>query len=186
EKCRQTGALLVLDEIQTGFKRTGPLMAFMNEHIVPDILVLAKGMGGGMPIGAFIASNQIMNSFTDNPVLGHITTFGGHPVSCAAALATLKIITGISEVEIHRKSELFRKLLVHPEIKSVTGNGLLLGVEFENEETNKRIINTCIQNGVFTDWFLFAPQKMRIAPPLIIEDHQIFMACEVILKAVGK
>lgn len=184
DRCRQTGALLVLDEIQTGFGRTGPLMAFMNEQVVPDILVLAKGMGGGMPIGAFIASKELMSCFADNPVLGHITTFGGHPVSCAAALASLNIVSKIKEGEIQRLGELFKSLLVHPSIRSISGRGLLLSVEFENEETCKRVINTCIENGVFTDWFLFAPHKMRIAPPLIINDHQIFMACEVILKSI--
>jgi len=186
DRCHQTGALLVIDEIQTGFRRTGPLMAFMNEHIVPDILVLAKGMGGGMPIGAFVASRELMSCFAQNPVLGHITTFGGHPVSCAAALASLKIVSKIDEREILRLGELFKSLLVHPSIRSVSGKGLLWSVEFENEKTNKAVINTCIENGVFTDWFLFAPHKMRIAPPLIIKDHQIFMACEVILSSIGK
>ncbi len=186
ERCHHTGTLLVMDEIQTGFRRTGSLMAFMNEQMVPDILVLAKGMGGGMPIGAFIASNELMSCFADNPVLGHITTFGGHPVSCAAALASLKIVNEIKEEEILRKGELFKSLLVHPYIKSVLGKGLLLSVEFENEEINKQVIHSCLENGVFTDWFLFAPHKMRIAPPLIIEDHQIFMACEVILKSIRK
>ena len=182
--CKQNGTLLVFDEIQTGFRRTGPFMAFMGEGVVPDILVLAKGMGGGMPLGAFLASKEIMACLMDNPVLGHITTFGGHPVCCAAALAALKIVAGIEATGIQRKGELFRKLLVHPEIKSISGKGLMLGVEFESEEFNKKVIDNCIENGVFTDWFLFAPHKMRIAPPLIIEDHQIFMACEIILNAV--
>jgi len=184
--CKKNGALLVIDEIQTGFMRTGNFMAFMDENIVPDILVLAKGMGGGMPIGAFIASREIMTTLASNPVLGHITTFGGHPVCCAAALAALKVVTKLDGREIERKGELFRSSLVHPEIKSISGKGLLLGVEFENEEINKKVIAECIENGVFTDWFLFAPHKMRIAPPLIIEDHQIFMACEIILKSLKK
>ncbi len=184
--CHDTKALLVIDEIQTGFKRTGPFMAFMDYAVVPDILVLAKGMGGGMPLGAFISSGAIMSTLAHNPVLGHITTFGGHPVSCAAALAALKIVLAMEEKEILIKGELFRKLLVHPSIKSVTGKGLLLGVEFESEALNKKIIDQCIADGLFTDWFLFAPHKMRIAPPLIINDHQIFMACEIILKAIEK
>lgn len=186
DRCKETGTLLVMDEIQTGFRRTGPLMAFMEEQIVPDILVLAKGMGGGMPIGAFVASRELMSCFADNPVLGHITTFGGHPVSCAAALASLIIVSNIEEREILRLGELFKSLLVHPAIRSVSGKGLLWSVEFENEEINKQVINTCLENGILTDWFLFAPHKMRIAPPLIIKDHQIFMACEVILKSISK
>ncbi len=185
DKCKETGTLLVFDEIQTGFRRTGPFMAFMDENMVPDVLVLAKGMGGGMPIGAFVASKEIMDCLTENPVLGHITTFGGHAVSCAAALATLNIITTLQEEEIIRKGELFKSLLVHPKIKSITGKGLLLGVEFEDEKMNMGVIDTCIKNGILTDWFLFAPHKLRIAPPLIIEDHQIFMACEVILKSIS-
>jgi acetylornithine/N-succinyldiaminopimelate aminotransferase len=186
EKCKQEGALLIFDEIQTGFRRTGPLMAFMDSGVVPDVLVLAKAMGGGMPIGAFISSNEILNSFTGNPVLGHITTFGGHPVSCAAALASLKIVAAITEASVMQKSELFRKLLVHSQIKNISGKGLLLAIEFENEELNKKIIDACIKNGVFTDWFLFAPHKMRIAPPLIIETHEIIMACEIILKSIDE
>ena len=186
ERCREMGALLVVDEIQTGFRRTGPLMAFMNEGIVPDILVLAKGMGGGMPIGAFIASKEHMQAFTQNPVLGHITTFGGHPVSCAAARAALNIVKAIPESEIIRKSELFRSKLVHDKIVSVSGRGLLLAVEFVDEHFCRKVINKCIDKGVFTDWFLFAPHKLRVAPPLIIEDHQIFMACEVILGVLNE
>ena len=125
-----------------------------------------------------------MDCLVHEPVLGHITTFGGHPVSCAAALAALNIVIAIDEREIQRKGELFRTLLVDPAIKNISGNGLLLGVEFESEAINKKIIDDCIANGVFTDWFLFAPHKMRIAPPLIIDDHQIFMACEIILKSI--
>lgn len=186
ERCSHTGTLLVIDEIQTGFRRSGPMMAFMDEGIVPDILVLAKGMGGGMPLGAFISSKEIMSCLVSNPVLGHITTFGGHPVSCAAALAALNIVVKLDAQEIQRKGELFRSLLVHPQIKEITGKGLLLGVDFGSEAVNKRVITRCIEKGVFTDWFLFAPHKMRIAPPLIIEDHQIFMACEIILKAIDE
>lgn len=185
-RCKATGTLLVADEIQTGFRRTGPLMAFMDAGIIPDILVLAKGMGGGMPIGAFISSKEIMSSLASRPVLGHITTFGGHPVSCAAASAALKIVAEIDEKEIHRKSELFRTLLVHPQIKSISGKGLLLGVEFSDEIYCKRVIHKCIENGIFTDWFLFASQKMRIAPPLIISNHEISTACNLILKSINE
>jgi acetylornithine/N-succinyldiaminopimelate aminotransferase len=183
-RCRETGALLILDEIQTGFGRTGPLFAFSRSGITPDILVLAKGMGGGMPIGAFIASRELMSQFSANPVLGHITTFGGHPVSCAASLAALKVVKAISPEETERKGNLFREKLVHPEILSITGRGLMLGVEFRSENFNRSLITRCISRGVFTDWFLFAPNKMRIAPPLVIEDHHIFMACDVILQCL--
>jgi acetylornithine/N-succinyldiaminopimelate aminotransferase len=186
KRCRETGAMLVVDEIQSGFRRTGPLMAFMTEGITPDILVLAKGMGGGMPIGAFIAEKQLMDRLTGNPVLGHITTFGGHPVSCAAALAALSIVEAIPRAEIERKSELFRSNLVHEKIVSVSGRGLLLAVEFSDETFCKKVIAKCIENGIFTDWFLFAPHKMRIAPPLIISDEQILKACQVILESVGR
>jgi acetylornithine/succinyldiaminopimelate/putrescine aminotransferase len=159
-------------------------MAFMEGGIMPDILVLAKGMGGGMPIGAFIASRELMGQLTSNPVLGHITTFGGHPVSCAASLAALKVVQQISPEETVRKGKLFREKLVHPKIKEITGKGLMLGVDFGSEAFNRELISRCIARGVFTDWFLFAPHKMRIAPPLIISDHQIFMACDVILQCI--
>ncbi len=184
KRCREMGALLVVDEIQSGFRRTGPLMAFMAEGITPDILVLAKGMGGGMPIGAFIAEKQLMDRLTGNPVLGHITTFGGHPVSCAAALAALNIVETIPQAEIERKSELFRSNLVHEKIVSVSGRGLMMAVEFSDETFCKKVIAKCIENGIFTDWFLFAPHKMRIAPPLIIDDEQILNACKVILESI--
>jgi len=186
EKCTATGALLVFDEIQTGFNRTGSFMAFSAEQVIPDILVVAKGMGGGMPLGAFIASKEMMHTFTENPALGHITTFGGHPVSCAAAKATLHILKSMNPSDVTRKGELFRSLLVHSSVRSISGKGLLLAVEFESESFNRKVINRCIENGIFTDWFLFAPHKMRIAPPLIIEDHQIFMACEIILKSIDE
>lgn len=183
-RCRETGTLLIADEIQTGFGRTGSFMAFQQEGVIPDMLLLAKGMGGGMPIGALVASQQLLSYFSSDPVLGHITTFGGHPVSCAAALASLRVVTSISESETIEKGKLFRKLLVHPLIGEITGKGLLLGVTFPSEAFNKEVIRQCIEAGVFTDWFLFASNKMRIAPPLTITDHQIFMSCEVILTAV--
>jgi len=156
----------------------------MEEGFTPDILVLAKGMGGGMPIGAFIADKKLMDELTGNPVLGHITTFGGHPVSCAAALAAFGIVETIPKHEIERKSELFRSKLVHQKIVSVSGKGLMLAVEFSTENFCKKVIAQCIEKGVFTDWFLFAPHKLRIAPPLIIEDEQIVKACEVILDSI--
>ncbi|MHA4896660.1 aspartate aminotransferase family protein [Pedobacter sp. PWIIR3] len=186
QKCYETGTLLVLDEIQCGFGRTGKMFGFEHFDIVPDILLLAKGIGGGMPIGAFISSKEIMLSLATNPILGHITTFGGHPVSCAAGLATLETIVNENMVEgVSKKGELFKELLVHPAIKSVRGIGLMIAVEFESFELNKKIIDGCIEDGVISDWFLHCSNSMRIAPPLIITEEQIKHACMIILKNVS-
>nr|WP_294874525.1 aspartate aminotransferase family protein [uncultured Pedobacter sp.] len=183
EKCTASGTLLVLDEIQCGFGRTGRLFGFEHFDIVPDILLLAKGIGGGMPIGAFISSKEIMIALATNPILGHITTFGGHPVSCAAGLATLQTILHENIVDgVTEKGELFKKLLVHPAIKEVRGKGLMIAIEFENFETNKKIIDACIADGVISDWFLHCSNSMRVAPPLIISNEEIEYACSVILK----
>jgi len=183
EKCTATGTLLVLDEIQCGFGRTGKLFGFEHFDIVPDILLLAKGIGGGMPIGAFISSKEIMMTLATNPILGHITTFGGHPVSCAAGLATLQTILHENIVDgVTEKGELFKKLLVHPAVKEVRGKGLMIAIEFENFETNKKIIDACIADGVISDWFLHCSNSMRVAPPLIISNEEIEYACSVILK----
>lgn len=185
EQCKKTETLLVADEIQCGFGRTGKMFAFEHYNFVPDILCLAKGMGGGMPIGAFISSKEIMNMLTNNPILGHITTFGGHPVSCAASLATLNVIKEEKLIEqVEEKEKLFRKLLVHPKIKSINGKGLLLSVEFDSYEQNKAIIDRCIENGIIVDWFLFNAHSMRIAPPLTISLDEIKMACEMILSVL--
>ena len=185
ERCTAVGALLVADEIQCGFGRTGKLFAFEQYDFVPDILCLAKGMGGGMPIGAFISSKEIMNTFTNNPVLGHITTFGGHPVCCAASLATLNVLLEEKLIEtVEAKEKLFRQLLKHPKIKSVNGKGLLLAIEFDTYEQNKMIIDKCIEKGVIVDWFLFNSKSMRIAPPLTITEEEIKFACEIILKSI--
>jgi len=184
-RCNKVGALLVADEIQCGFGRTGKLFAFEHYNFIPDILCLAKGMGGGMPIGAFIASKMLMHSLTNNPVLGHITTFGGHPVCCAASLATLNVLLDDKLIEqIEQKEKLFRALLKHPLIKSIKGKGLLLAIEFENFEQNKKIIDNCILKGIITDWFLFQPSAMRIAPPLTITEKQITEACNIILSCI--
>lgn len=184
EKCIQTGTLLVLDEIQTGFGRTGRLWGFEHFGIVPDILLLGKALGGGMPLGAFIADKQLMDTLTGNPVLGHITTFGGHPVCCAAGLAALDALTEEGWIsQVKQKEALLRQLLIHPRIKSVRTFGLWAAVEFDSFELNKKVIDTCIENGVLTDWFLFAPNCLRISPPLIISEEQIKKACEVILQA---
>lgn len=182
-KCEHTGTLLILDEIQCGMGRTGKLFAFKHYNITPDILVLAKAFGAGMPLGAFIANKEYMSLFTDNPVLGHITTFGGHPVSCAAALAGLEWLeeTKIYE-EADIKEKLFRK---HLQELSVSGKGLMLSINLENEPRNKKVIQQCIENGVITDWFLHNDSKLRIAPPLIISEKEIESACNIILSAIA-
>ncbi|HRP31897.1 MAG TPA: aspartate aminotransferase family protein [Agriterribacter sp.] len=185
KKCSETGCLLVLDEIQTGFGRTGSLWGFEQLNVIPDIVLMGKALGGGMPLGAFIADRQLMQSFTNNPVLGHITTFGGHPVSCAAGLAAMKVLQeGHLVSAVNTKAGIFLSLLKHPRIKAVRSAGLLIAVEFESYGTNKAVIDRCIANGVLTDWFLFAPQCMRIAPPLNISDDAIFKACAIILDAI--
>jgi acetylornithine/succinyldiaminopimelate/putrescine aminotransferase len=184
KKCDETGALLILDEIQTGFGRTGTMFAFEQFNIVPDILLLGKAIGGGMPLGAFVAERERMMAFADNPILGNITTFGGHPVSCAAGLAALDYLIDaklISNVE--RNSKLFKKLLKHPMILSFRSAGMLMAIEFDSYETNKQVIDCCIKKGLFTDWFLFASNCMRIAPPLIITIDQIIEACNIIIEA---
>ena len=184
KKCTETGALLVMDEIQTGFGRTGKLWGFENFDVVPDVLLLGKALGGGMPLGAFIADKQLMDVFTENPVLGHITTFGGHPVSCAAGNAALTALLNEKMIEdVQHKKDLFLSSLNHLAIVSIRSCGLWLAIEFASFERNKMVIDYCISNGVFTDWFLFAPQCMRISPPLIITQEQIIESCEVIFQA---
>ncbi|UBM59261.1 aspartate aminotransferase family protein [Marinilongibacter aquaticus] len=184
-RCNETGTLLIFDEVQSCFGRTGPFWAFERYNVVPDILLAAKGMGGGMPIGAFMAPQEIMSVFKDKPILGHITTFGGHPVSCAASLATLKAWRKeISPDEVERKGQRFKDKLVHAKIKAVRGSGLMLAAEFENFDFLKKVIDRTIENGVITDWFLYCDNAMRIAPPLIITDQQIDFACKVILAAI--
>ena len=183
--CDDKGVLLILDEAQTGMGRTGKLFAFEHYDIIPDILLLAKAFGGGMPLGAFISSKHIMNSLSENPALGHITTFGGHPVCCAAGLAAFEVLTNEKLVEpVEEKGKLFDSLLNHPKIKSKNRIGLMMALEFESFEENKKIIDYCIEQGVLTDWFLFAPNCMRIGPPLIITEEEIKSACEIILKAI--
>ena len=182
KKCDETGALLILDEIQVGFGRTGTLWGFEQYGIVPDILLLGKALGGGLPLGAFIASKKQMDSLMDQPVLGHITTFGGHPLSCAAGLAAMKVLMKEKLIDfVAEKENLFRKRLIHPSIKSVRSAGLLIAVEFENFEINKRVIDGCIRDGLLTDWFLFASGCLRIAPPLTITTEEIEEICRIIL-----
>lgn len=187
KKCSETGTLLILDEIQAGFGRTGKLWGFENFNIIPDILLLGKALGGGMPLGAFIADNKLMVSFTENPVLGNITTFGGHPVCCAAGMAALRVLVDeniISEVKM--KEELFRSMLAHPKIKAIRSFGLWMAVEFDSFETNKKVIDICIENNLITDWFLFAPNCLRISPPLNISVKHIEKSCTFILQACDK
>jgi acetylornithine/N-succinyldiaminopimelate aminotransferase len=185
KRCNETGTLLILDEIQAAFGRTGKLFAFEHFGIEPDILLLAKALGGGMPLGAFITSNAMMSVLKENPILGHITTFGGHPVCCAAGLAALEVLLNESlHAEVAEKEVLLRKILVHPAIKEIRGKGLMLAIELDSFEFNKKIIDRCIENGVITDWFLHCSNAMRIAPPLIITRDEINKACEVILEAV--
>lgn len=184
KKCTQQGALLVLDEIQAGFARTGITWAFEQAGIVPDVLLLGKALGGGMPLGAFIAGKQLMQALTNNPVLGHITTFGGHPVSCAAGLAAFKTLIGEGYIQqVRSKASRFTTALVHPKIKMLRAAGLWIALEFEDFKTNKKIIDSCLEQGALTDWFLFAPHCMRIAPPLTISEKQIDDACSIILRA---
>ena len=185
EKCTATGTLMVLDEIQCGLGRNGTLWAFEQAGVVPDILLLGKALGGGMPMGAFIADREIMWSFTNKPVLGHMTTFGGHPVICAAGMAGFKVLLEehlIDDVKV--KGQLFHQYLKHPAIKDVRSLGLMMAVEFESFAINKKVIDLCIEKGLLTDWFLFAPECLRIAPPLIISEEEIRKACDIILAAL--
>ena len=184
EKCTITGALLIIDEIQAGFGRTGKLWGFEHFEIVPDILLLGKALGGGMPLGAFIADRYLMGALTDNPVLGHITTFGGHPVCCASGLAAMKVLLDENWIRnVKHREDLFHSLLRHHQIKKIRSFGLWMAVEFRSTETSKKVIDACIAMGVLTDWFLFAPNCLRISPPLMMTESEIRTACEVILKA---
>ncbi|MDP4214834.1 MAG: aspartate aminotransferase family protein [Bacteroidota bacterium] len=184
--CDAAGALLILDEIQTGFGRTGSLWAFTGIGIVPDILLLGKALGGGMPLGAFIAGRETMQALTEAPVLGHITTFGGHPVSCAAGLASLEVLLEEGLIgQVGYKSTLFREGLRHPAIKAVRHCGLLIAVELENAGAARLVIDRCIRRGLLTDWFLFAPQCLRIAPPLTVGEEEIRKACAIIAESLA-
>lgn len=185
-RCDDTGALLILDEVQAGLGRTGSLWAFEQYGIVPDVLVLGKALGGGMPLGAFIASGEKMGVLATEPVLGHLTTFGGHPVCCAAGMAAFRVLTeeGLTG-KVKAAERLFREELRHPRIRELRSSGLMIAVCFDSFETNKRVIDRCIENGVLTDWFLFAPACMRIAPPLTITGVEIREACRVIREAAG-
>ncbi|MBK6993999.1 MAG: aspartate aminotransferase family protein [Lewinellaceae bacterium] len=185
QRCDEVGALLILDEIQAGMGRTGHLFAFEKYGIVPDILLLAKGFGGGMPLGAFVARRELMQTLSHDPVLGHITTFGGHPVCVAAGLATLEILLeGDLLAQVPAKEALFKSLLVHPAIREIRSAGLWLAVDLGDEAKVKAVIQHCINHGVITDWFLFNDRSLRIAAPLTISEAEIQFACEVILSGL--
>lgn len=187
-RCTATGTLLILDEIQVGCGRTGSLWAFEQFGIVPDIVLLAKGFGGGMPIGAFVAAREIMQALTHNPFLGHITTFGGHPVTCAAALATMKILTEEREIiaSVKQKEQLFHQYLQHEAIKEIRSAGLIMGVQVRDFDFVQAVIKECLHNGLITDWFLFNSSAIRIAPPLTISPAQIAESCQILLAAIDK
>jgi acetylornithine/succinyldiaminopimelate/putrescine aminotransferase len=187
KKCDATNTLLILDDIQMGFGRTGKLFSFENFDFTPDILCLAKGMGGGMPIGAFVSSYKIMNSLTFEPELGHITTFGGHPVSCAAARANLKVILNNELSELaNKKGEMFyEELIGHPKIMAIRKKGLMLGLDLENESLTGKLVAEFVKNGLITDRFLFRSNAFRIAPPLTISEVEIGKALHLIKKSLN-
>ena len=186
DRCDQTGALLVFDEIQTGFGRVGDLFAMNKFDVYPDIVTLAKALGGGMPLGAFISSSEIMNSLSANPALGHITTFGGHPVSCATGLAALEVILSDNlHIESGNKGERFKKNLKHPSIKGMRGSGLFLAVELNSQALLDRFMESSLENGMIVDRFLFCDDAFRIAPPLTITEEEIDLASEMVINALG-
>ncbi len=185
KRCDKTGTLLIFDEIQTGFGRTGKMFAFQNYNAIPDIIVFAKGLGGGMPIGAFVSSKENMMQLTVNPVLGHITTFGGNAVCCAAALATIETILEENLLDgIMEREKIILDSFIHPAIKEVRGKGLLYAVVLENEEKVKTVIQKCLKKGVITDWFLFKDDALRIAPPLNINKLVLKESCQIILECL--
>jgi acetylornithine/N-succinyldiaminopimelate aminotransferase len=184
-RCTEVGALLILDEIQVAFGRTGKLFAFENFGIQPDILLLAKALGGGMPMGAFIAKQEVMSVLKQNPILGHITTFGGHPVCCSAGLASLEVLLEENLVDqVNNKGELFKSLLVHPLIREVRGIGLMMSIQLDSFLQVEKVSELCRDRGVVIDWFLHCETAMRIAPPLIINEEEIRKTCAVILEAL--
>jgi acetylornithine/succinyldiaminopimelate/putrescine aminotransferase len=185
ERCTAVGAMLILDEIQPGFGRTGKLFAFEHFDCTPDILVIGKGMAGGMPVGAFVAPHHMMQSLIENPKLGHITTFGGNPVIAAACLATLQEITeSLLIQESLEKEVLFRKLLQHPSIKEIRGKGLMLALIMEKPEVANEVILKCAEKGLILFWLLFEPNAIRISPPLTISNQEISLGCALILEVL--
>jgi len=187
KRCKEVGALLILDEIQTGIGRTGKLFGFENYHVTPDILIVGKGLGGGMPIGAFIASSKMMAVFKQNPALGHITTFGGHPIIAASALATCKeIVESNLMEEVLDKEKLFRKLLQHRAIKEIRGKGLMLAIIMETPEIASKVILKALENGLLLFWLLYEGKAIRITPPLTISNDEIKKGCSILLNLISK
>lgn len=187
KRCEGVGALLILDEIQPGFGRTGKLFSFEHYDMVPDILVMGKGMGGGVPVGAFMSSTEIMKSLQHSPKLGHITTFGGNPLIAASCYATLKEIldSGLMN-EMEEKEKLFRALLVHPKIKKINGRGLMLAVELESPDYTLRVAKGCMEKGLIVFWQLYRNEFMRISPPLTLTEGDIEKGCKIILEALDE
>lgn len=184
-KCDETGTLLILDEIQCGMGRTGSLFAFEQFDIVPDILTIAKAFGGGLPIGAFVSSKEIMSCLTHHPALGHITTFGGNPVCCASALATLQVLEEEKLIaQVEQKGKLIESLIQHPKVKEIRRSGLMFAIDFDSPERVQKIVDAALENGVICFWFLSCPASFRIAPPLTITESEITEACAIILKAI--
>lgn len=187
KKCIDTGTLLILDEIQCGFGRNGTLWAFEQFDVIPDVLLLGKALGGGMPLGAFIADKKIMDSFTEFPVLGHINTFGGHPVCCAAGHAAMQYLLEENLISsVFEKEKIFLQNINAQFLKTIRSHGLMMALEFEDFERNKTVIDALIENGVFTDWFLFASSCLRIVPPLTISEDEIVKACQIINEVISK
>jgi acetylornithine/N-succinyldiaminopimelate aminotransferase len=187
DRCTAVGAVLVFDEVQTGFGRTGKRFAFEHFGVVPDILVLGKALGGGLPMGAFISSKERMTLFTHDPVLGHITTFGGHPLPCAAGLAALNVLEEEDlATNAERMGRLFKELLVHPSIKEVRGKGLMLAVDLGDAGLVQQVVHQCLKDGVLGFWFLSCPTAFRIAPPLTISEEEVRMACTAIISALAR
>lgn len=186
-RCEEVGALLILDEIQPGFGRTGKLFAFEHYDFVPDVLVIGKGMASGMPIGAFVASAEMMESLSHSPTLGHITTFGGNPVVAAAALATLdELLESDLMRQIDEKEKLFRELLIHPKIKTIAGRGLMLAPELESPEYALEVAAKCMEKGLILFWLMYSIQNLRITPPVTISLDEIREGCDIILEVLNE
>jgi len=184
--CTEKGVLLVFDECQSGFGRTGAMFASQYYDVQPDITTLGKALGGGMPLGAVVAPKHLLDSFQSSPVLGHITTFGGHPVCCAAGLAAAQLISPELLQGVKQKEQLFLDLLKHESIVEVRTAGLLIAVEFKDATTNFEVIKQMIERGIITDWFLYADHSLRIAPPLIISEEEIKFACLSLIEILDK
>ena len=184
-RCNETGALLIFDEVQTGFGRIGDLFAFQQFDVIPDILVLGKALGGGLPLGAFISSGRIMKTLTHNPELGHITTFGGHPLSCAAGLGALRFMDSSAILNtIQEKGNLVRGKMKHSLIREVRGDGLFFAIDLDDRDISRKVGTEALNRGIITDWFLFRDQAFRISPPLTITDEELARGCDLFLETM--